>query len=46
MTSVASLYQTQTVAHSYTHAHLHTGTDTHTPVFLEKSCKIDKDDGY
>ena len=33
-----------TLTHTHTHAHTH--MDNLTPVFIEKSCKIDKDDGY
>ena len=38
----------QPVSDTFTHknTHTHTHTDNLTPVFIEKSCKIDKDDGY
>ena len=37
-----------TLTHSHTHMHTHSRTHSHshTPVLIEKSCKIDKDDGY
>ena len=37
---------TNTHTHTHTHTHTQTHTDNLTPVFIEKSCKIDKDDGY
>ena len=47
---LGSLSQTHFVAyttHTHTHTYTHTLiTGTHSPLFIDKSCKINEDDGY